>query len=212
MPVKKTVKKPVGDVVVKNEQSLEIITNEVSPVVKDAQDVKIENAKDMERATFMLSRLNQMNDKVVEEREKVTVPLNQALKAERGRWKPIETILGGAIDHVRGVMGAYQTRMVNEQREEEARIAARVGEGKGKLKVETAIRQMDEVEKPAERVETNAGVVKFRTDKVLKIVDETLIPHEYYDLNEKRVLDALKEDKDVPGTVIEEIQVPINHR
>jgi len=166
----------------------------------------------MKEAVELLSRLNQFNDKIVAEKEKVTKPLNEALKAERARWKPVETVNEEAIEIVRGKMSAFQTAETKRQREEEARIAARVGEGKGKLKFETAIKKIDEVEKPDVQVNTESGMVKFREDKVLKIMDETFIPDEYWVLDEKKILSALKGGVNVPGAVLEIKMVPLNYR
>ncbi len=197
----------------KNEDGkIVVYRNEISQIVKEANAIEIKNERDMKEASELLSRLNQFNDKIAEEREKVTKPLNEALKAERMRWKPIETPNAEAIAIVREKMSVYQTAEIKRQREEEARIAARVGEGKGKIKIETAVKKLDDVEKPDDQVKTDSGLTAFREDKVLRMIDASLIPREYLVVDEKKVLEALKAGIKVPGAEVEIKMVPINYR
>lgn len=188
------------------------VTKEISPIVKDAQDIVIKTVKDMEKATEMLSQLNLKSDAISKEKKTITEPAKAIVKRENERWEPIEKPLKEGIAILREKLSDYQTAEVKRQEEEEAKIANRVGEGKGKFKSETAMRKIDEVEKPVEAVSTASGGLSFRTDKVLKVVNLDLIPREYFDLNEKRALDALKAGVSVPGAVIEKKQTPINSR
>lgn len=196
----------------KKDKEILVIEKQISPVVEEVQALIIKDAKSMKHATELLSKINQVGDKITEEKEKVTKPLNQALKAERARWKPVEDVYEEAVSIIRGKMTEYQTAEIKKQREEEARIAARVGEGKGKLKVETAVKKIEDIERVDDKVKTESGMVKFREDKVLKIMDETFIPDEYWVLDEKKILGALKAGVDVPGAVLEIKMVPLNFR
>lgn len=188
------------------------IAKEVSPVVGRAMELEIVDGETMKVGVELLSRLNQFNDKIVAEKERVTKPLNEALKAERSRWKPIETQNGEAIDHIREEMSKYQTEQVRKQKEEEAKIAARVGEGKGKLKIETAVRKIEEIEVADKEVATDAGLVQFREKKQLKITDATKIPKIYWTIDEDMLFEALKKGEVVEGAEIEILQVPVNYR
>lgn len=192
--------------------TVSVITHKVSSLAEHANTLAIENTEDMKEAVAVLSEMNKISDRITEEKEKVTAPLNQALKAERSRWKPIETVYETAISALRSKMSAYQTAETKRQREEEDRIAARVGDGRGHLKVETAVAKIEALEKPEDRIETQEGMVKFRTKKTFRITDEKLIPDEYYVIDPVKVFAALEDGKIVPGAVIEEIQVPINYR
>lgn len=209
---------PVSDVETKE---LVEVRGAVEPLVEDVKALEVVDEKTKETATFLLSRMNQMNDRIVEDREKLTVPLNTVLKNIRERYKPVETTLKTLIDGVRSKLGAYQTAQVKAAKDEEARIAARVGEGQGHIKVETAIKKMDAIERPTERVVTNAGTLKFRTDKILKITDkkalvEFLLKNDALNLivsfDEKSIKGSIAAGVAIPGAVIEEVQVPINHR
>jgi len=191
---------------------IKIYEKEISPVAVAAEELSITEAKDMEKATELLSTMNTFKDKVTKEKEKVTKPLNEALKAERARWKPIESLYEDAIKIVRSKMSLFQTAEAKRRKEEADKIANRIGEGKGKLKMETAVKKMEAIETAPSKVETNAGKISFRTDKKLKVVDEKKIPKAYWILDERKALADLKAGKNVPGCEIEEIEVPINFR
>lgn len=182
------------------------------PIVTEAINVTINNKETLETATELLSKLNRLNDKIIEEKEKVTKPLNEALKAERSRWKPIEVQHQQAIDHLRAEMSRYQTEEIKRQGEEKAKIASRIGEGKGKLKLDTAVKKMEEIEKPETSVTTATGMIKFREDKVLKVTNLSSIPKKYFILNESLVLSDLKAGVAIPGAELDIKMVPLNFR
>ncbi len=191
---------------------IKIIEKNVSPIVLQATALSITDSATMSKAVVLLSNCNKYMDSVTEEREKITKPLNEALKAERNRWKPIESNLDEAISTIRGKMSAYQTEQVRIQKEAEIKIAQRIGEGKGKLKIETAIKKIDTIAVPEKEVATGAGLVQFRETQSLKITDESLIPREYLIVDESKLLKALKLGSPILGAEIEILQTPCNFR
>lgn len=191
---------------------LATIEKELNPIIRTAKSITIGTPKDMEIATEVLSTLNKFVDKVTTEKEKVTKPLLLALKNERARWSPVEKAYEAAIEAIRSKMSEYQTNLVTNQRKEEQKIADRVGTGKGKIKLETAIKKMEEVEKAIPQVISTTGIVSFREIKTLNITNEQAIPREYLVVDEKKVLETLKAGVDVPGAEIKLISVPSNYR
>lgn len=197
----------------KKTQEIElVIKKEIAPIVKIALGLVVDSGEKMKVATETLSKLNKFVDKVTEEKEKVTKPLNQALKAERARWKPIEDMFKDGIESLRTKIGDYQTEQVQIKKEEEAKISARVGEGKGKLKFETAVRKMGEIDTPETRINTDEGMIKFRTIAELEIIDTTMIPDQYWIIDEKKIVEALKAGINVEGAILIEKQIPVNIR
>lgn len=191
---------------------LTVYEKKVFPIADEAMSLTIENPEVMRQAVDLLSHLNKAHDVIENEEDKVLAPLKEAMKAEKARWEPFKLRLKPAIEALRKKMGAYQTEQTRLAKVEEAKIAARVGQGKGKLKVETAVAKIDQIDRPDNAVISDAGLVKFRTDKVLKITDEKKIPDAYWIINEKDLLTDLKKGKSIPGAEIEEIQTPVNFR
>lgn len=204
----------------KGEKDLTIIEKEIHPIVAKAETQTIKSASDMQKAVELLSTVNKQLDKIVAEKEKVTKPLNEALKAERGRWKPFETILESAISTLRSRISAYQTEQTRLAAIEAEKVASRIKPGKGNLSVEKGIEKLGEINTPTKAVATSSGSVKFREDKKLKITDLKKLQGyavrtqdwSFFDLNESELLKQLKEGKTIPGAEIEIIQTPVNSR
>lgn len=173
--------------------------------------VKIKTGEDFGKAAGLLTQLNRQLDAVVAEKQKVTKPLNEALKAERERFAPYEKKLEGAIEQLRSEMSGYQMRLLAVQREVQKKIAA--GDIKDLGKAVAKITKAGEGLVGKEGVEVvGGGLVKFRVDKVVRVVDVGKIPREYMIVDEKKVREALLSEVEVPGVVLEEVQTVVNRR
>ncbi len=196
-----TIAKPVQAIVSKVETKFEIV-----------------DSKGMEKASEMRVLLKSELKALTTHKETKTKPMNAALAAVRADYKPFETQLESALSIIDKAMSTYQTAEMKRVREEEANIAARVGDGKGKLQIETATRKMGEIEKPENRVATASGATTFRTGKVLKITDINTIRNyivktndwSFMELDERLLLEVLKSGTRIPGAQIEEIAIPVN--
>lgn len=193
-----------------DDKQVAIIQTEISPVVAKAKAIVVKDVKSMGEASEMLSQVGKQLDKIDTEKQKVLKPLNEARMAELTRWKPVISILERAEEYLRESISTYQTNEVKRVREEEAAIAARVGEGKGKLKVETAVKKIEQIEEVETSVATEGGLTKFRETKILKITDERKIPREFLVVNEKKLLEALKAGVVVPGAELDIKLIPVN--
>lgn len=186
------------------------IAKKITPITEKITSLKINSPASMKEATEYLSQCNVFLDKLTEEKEKITKPMNEALKEVRSRYKPTELLLEQAISSLRSSISKYQTEQLRIKQEKEAKISERAAAGT--IKVETAIRKMEDIKAPAENIQTDTGSLRFRTDKILKITDPLKIPREYLIIDEKSLLSTLKLGNIIPGAEIEEIQVPINSR
>lgn len=194
----------------KNEVAL--IEKKVSPLVLKAEKFVINSPEAMREATAMLSEMNKYGDAIKKEKEKITKPLNEALKVERKRWAPLEDMWDRGIGALRKTMSAYQTAEKKRADDEAAAIVNRVGDGKGKLKTETAVRKLGEIEAPEESVSTDMGTVKFKTVRKFEVVDITLLPKEYLLPNEVEIRAAMKAGVELPGVKYFDEEVPVNYR
>lgn len=174
--------------------------------------LEITNAEQMSTAAHMLSTINKQADKVQAEKEKVTKPLLAALNAERGRWKPFEIVYEGLRNTLRAKMTKYQTESTRVAEVEANKIANRVGEGKGKLKVETAVKKMGEIQKPEEVVTTEAGLVKFKTVNKFEVTDFAALPDTFKVANDVEIRKAMLAGVKIKGVRYFTEQVPVNFR
>lgn len=189
-----------------------VIAKKIFPLVEKANSLKISSDKTMAESVTLLSQMNKIIDGIKVEKKTIIDPAKEIIDRENARWRPIEDQYKPAIAAIRQAQSDYQTQKTREAQEAAAKIAARVGDGKGKLKAETAVAMIDEIDRPENNISTDAGSVRFRTDKKLKIMDETMIPRKYLLPDEKKILEDLKKGIDVKGCIIEEIQTPVNSR
>lgn len=144
-----------------SDKTLQVVEKEVSTLQTQIEKLVIASPEDMAGAAKMLTAINKKADAVEAEKEKVTKPLWAALQAERGRWKPFETTYEALKATLRKKMTEYQTAEVKRAAAEADKIVDRVGEGRGKFTAATAVRKMEEIEKPNKVVAAGEGVVKF---------------------------------------------------
>ncbi len=84
-------------------------------------------------------------------------------------------------------------------------IIGRIGEGRGYLKEETAVRQLGEIKRIPSTVKTGGSTFQVKEVRDYEVTDESLIPEEYFDrtLNRARLRAAVVTAKlDVPGTKV----------
>lgn len=189
------------------------IAKEISPMVVKAEAYEITTPKDAEGANEMLSQLNLTLDRVEAEEAKVLRPLLDAEKAERARWKPMKDQLKPAIATLKSKLGIYQSEAIQAAQDEAERIAARVGEGKGHLKPETAIAKMEAIDTPSASIATASGSLAFRATPDFEVMDLSLLPIEYHLADEIAIRKNMKESgPKLPGVRYFTRQVPVNSR
>lgn len=194
------------------DKSLVPLKKKIATIADQVEGMKIDSVDSLKEAVTILSTLNKFGDAVKEKKELLTKPLNEALKNARKMFSPLEEVYEGAIEMLRSKMGEWQTKQVKMRQEAELAIAERVKEGRGNLTVETAVKKIEALDVVDKEVATVEGLVQFREKKVLKIIDVDLIPREYLVVDEKKLLDDLKNGKIVAGAELDTIQVPANYR
>lgn len=191
-----------------------VIEKQMTPVeIKErAETLAVTDEKSEIRAAEMLSQFNLVGDWMKKDKAKEYDPAWATVVAIRARWKPKEDILTAAISLVRSKMNKYRTDAKAKADAEAAKIAERVGEGKGKFKVDTAVRKIEEIDRPAGAVATEAGVVKYKTTQKFEVMDVTMLPIEYILPDEVAIRKAMLEGKKLPGVRYFEEQIPVNFR
>ncbi len=194
-----------------NNEIVEVVTNATVPIIDRGNAIVIDSPERLVEATEILSQVNKAMDQVKAEKEKVLGPLRELANREKARWEPLETLFKPVIERLRAQMSAYQTAALKKKAEDDAKIASRVGEGRGKLKATTAIQKMTD-NAVDEKIDTAVGGLSFREKKVLKITHPALVPQIFWIIDEDAVMTALKTGTVVPGAEIEIVQVPVNKR
>ena len=186
------------------------IIKEINPVLASVNTLSITVKEDLIPATDLLSKINKFADTLKKDRLSLTQPLEDSLKLIRAKYKPTEDLLKEAVDTLKQKMGAFQAEQLRIQREEEAKIVAKVESGY--IKPETAINKLEEVEQVDTKIKADAGGVTFREDKDFEVIDVSLLPPKYLLPNLTEIRIAMKAGIELPGCRYFTKQTIINRR
>lgn len=195
-----------------------VLEKEIMPYVAKAQKlVVIKNEKDMALASEMRTQLKAYEKQVIAKKEEGTAPLNLALKNIRSWFKPLEERIDESLESINSAMIKYQTEQKKKADEEAEKIANRVGDGKGKLKAETAMKKIDDLDTPQKTVKTASGGTQFITVKKFEVMDLQELAKVkdkqggfYILADESRIRVAMKAGIELPGVRYYTEEVPRN--
>jgi len=197
----------------KKEQNIAIV-KEINPIVRKVESLEITSKEEMSEGVVMLSQLNKFNDHIETEKEKLTIPLNTALREIRARYKPIETTLSESILTLKQKISQYQTLATQKEAEEQAKIASKVADGS--LSIDKALTKLEKIEEVDAKTITSEGSVSFREVQKFRIMDIVLLANfeggNYVLPNEVAIRETMVEGKKLPGVDYFSEQIVINKR
>lgn len=212
-----------------NNKELAVIEKKSLPTIDQLQKLEIKDTKTMTKAAGYLSDLKATLKKVEDYRKAKTDPLNKVLKAIRDETRPIEERLNAAITDTAKKMSKYQTAAQAVVDDKANKIVDRIGEGRGKLKTETAVEQLENLERPDKAIATEAGVVKFKPvakvdiTPVLEMSEAQLLQMQnqflilaqeglivWDDVKVRKLILGTKDSAQLPGVIYRIEQVPVN--
>src|SRR3990167_10201870 len=188
-----------------NKKWLTEFRSEVSAVERKADAIEITKSEEYANAVDIVAKLKEIGSKIKEKKESLTKPLNEALRNARELFAPLEMQFSNAEGIIKGKLLDYKRKKDEEARIEEARIAARVE--KGTLKIETAERKMEAVERIDTTTRGDVGEISIRQIKKVRIVNESLIPREYLQPDMVAIRRDALGGKAIAGVIIEEVEV-----
>lgn len=137
----------------------------------------IETQEDYAQAADVVAKLKELGSSIKDTKEAITKPLNESLKNIRTLFKPIEDQFENAEMVVKSKILAYKKKVDEEARAKEAKIAEKLEQGK--MKLETAEKKMDAIERVEQTTRGKVGEVQIRKVRKVRITDETKIPRQY---------------------------------
>lgn len=182
------------------------IRESVKTILSKADGLVISDQTSFATASDIFSSAKTLYKSIYEERRLKTQPLEQQIKDIEVHYVPSEKALKTLIDKFKLDITNYQNEQLRLRREKEVAIADRIGSGKGKLKLETALEKISELDTPV----TSIGNLSFRDKPQLRIIDMSLIPEKYWILDEVLLFSDLKDNVKIPGAEIEIIKIPVN--
>jgi hypothetical protein len=142
------------------------------------------------------------------ELEKYSKPAKEIIKTAQDRFLPLENECKDAEEVLKRKANDYLQSVEVERRRQEDIIAKKVE--KGQLKETTAIKKLDELGEEKKTVKSEGATLQRRTVRVVKIIDSSLIPDEYWVVDEVKVKKCALAGLQIPGVIItEESQIAI---
>ena len=181
------------------------LKSQISKLEKLANEVQITTQEENESALNLKSKLKEIGKEITTRKEAITKPLNEALKSARDLFRPLEEQYETAENLVGRKLIDYKQKIEAENREKEAKIAARVE--KGTMKVETAEKKLEEIKTPEKTVHTDHGAVQFRKIKKVRITDENLIPRKYFVPDNVLIRKDALAGIEIPGVIVIEEEI-----
>jgi ABC-type proline/glycine betaine transport system ATPase subunit len=165
--------------------------------ISEALKLTIDTAEDLQLSNRVVVDLKSRLKEITDHKELVTKPLNEALKAERAKYKPLEDNLQQAIDHIRTQQAHYATSRAKVQLEASQAVTA------GTATMEQALEAF---------TPDNTQGLTFRKSQRLVITDMKKVPRNYLIPNETFILTTLKAGKKIAGCELEEVAIPVNRK
>jgi hypothetical protein len=150
---------------------------EIVVLQKTAKDVsgqatliQVNSQNTLIEANNILERVKEGKKYITEKKKTITDPLNQALKATRELFLPIEAMILFAENLLKGKILDYKQKIDKEVAEKKEEIAQKVESGE--IKFEAGAKKMEKQEEK---------ISNFKTRKIrqVEIIDEKKIPREY---------------------------------
>lgn len=204
-------------------KALEQLKAEIQEVADMAMLQKVGSTETKDAALSIGGKVKQMRKALDDRRREITDPMSEKVKQIIAFARSLDAPLGNAELHIRGQLTDYARAIAEEQRKEEARIArekAKAEEDRqAELKAAAAFSEtMEEhleatqvVEEKAKDVriglsaqsrQVKAQGVKGTTEEwKFEIVDPSLVPEEYWIIDESLLRNAVKVQKkrEIPG-------------
>lgn len=145
---------------------------------------------------------------IEEKKEKFTEPAKAIIAEAKETYDPLIKECRNAEIVLKDRAGKYMLAKEKKQEKDQKKIADRVE--RGTMKTETAVKKLEAMPEVPNTVRTNQGsALRMAKRKVAKITDPSLIPDEFWVIDEVRVRrEALEREKNnlpqIPGVVISE--------
>lgn len=194
-------------------KDIQIIDSTMKSMRLIMESAKVTNDEELASIADKIKQVRDAKKKLQELKEAFVGPAKQIIDEAKGRYDDKIKFCDTVARQLDEVAKTYMIAQENIRKEEEAKIAKKLEEGK--IKTETAVKRMEKLPDAPKTVNTGASKLQMKKRKVAEIADPKLIPDEYWVIDEVRVRrDALDREKNglpqIPGVIIKEV-VDMSH-
>jgi len=168
-----------------------VLKAQMSKLETKANSITITNAEEQTDAIDLVSKLKETGSKIKESKESITKPLNEALKNARNLFAPLEEQFKNAETIIKAKLLAYAQKVNAEAQAKEQKIADRVE--KGTLKLDTAEKKLDQIERVDNTTHGNVGSVSIKKIKKVRYGNLVDLSSKLGDGAKENLIDLIKD-------------------
>jgi hypothetical protein len=190
--------------------NIQQVKKELSLVEKNIQKFqvkKIQNENELEKISRFLLDIRNYKLKIQEKKNSILKPLNEAVKNIRSLFAPVEKNLEDAEFSIKKEIEKYHLEKEAKAEKEKQKIAEKVEIGK--ISFEKAIEKIEKIEEATKNIQSENGMINFRTVKRIAIENPELLPREYLIPDEVKIRRDVLAGKEIPGVKIYEEKVSV---
>lgn len=169
-------------------------------------ELEIKTAEDEKGAIEALAEVKTVLKNGNDLRKFFVDPLRAQIERIDGLFKPKLSALLAAETAIKGKLAAYQQQMADAADAARKKVLEKVNAGK--MKVETAVKKIENVPEAQKTVRTEAATVSYREVRKVVITDPMKLPREYLIPDEVKIRKVVLAGVEVPGTKIVVEKVP----
>lgn len=178
------------------------VKDQLTALESKATEAKITTDEQYTEVVDYLGTIKNISKTLKAEKEKITNPANETLKAARAFFAPFEKRYTDAETILKSKLLDYKKRKDAEAAKKETQFADRVE--RGTMKMETAERKIGEIKRVENTTRGNVGEVQVRKIKKVRITDEAALPREYLKPDEVAIRRDALSGKQIPGVEVYE--------
>lgn len=186
---------------------LPVIRQETERLSHQITNLVVVDDETLAEASDRIRLVKDLHRKVKAEKEIFAAPAKEIISAAKAKYDPLLETLEGFEKVLKETSQAFLVKRHKAEQEAQAKIAARVE--RGTLKVETAIKKLDELPQDQHKVRTDKSMLRLQFKKDIEITNTDDIPTKYW------MIDMVQLRKDVLGgtqvTGVKIIEVPVTH-
>ena len=180
-----------------NTKEIQKYQSYVEKIGKYSSSLEVKTDGDYKSAMTEGIEIKDKLKEITNRKEEITKPMNAALKSVRDLFKPIETAGEVALKTIKDKMLAFSEKTRQEAEAAKIKLGERVE--KGTMKVETAVRKMEDIKEPEKTIKTDEGKATNVVRKAWRVIDKSKIPLEFMEPNMVAIKASFRAGKLVDG-------------
>jgi len=195
-------------------KEIEIVKEKIKGMATMVLETKVTNDKEVAEVSDKIKNVKKLGKYIKEVKDRFVAPAKEIIEQAKQMYDiPIKECINAEFALKRKAE-IYLEAKEEERKKAENNIVAKVESGY--IKAETAVKKLEALPEQKKTIATDSSALTMTKRKVMEISDASLIPDEYWVIDEVKLRkEALEKDKtgaeQIPGVIIKEVS-SINSR